>query len=241
MKKRYFLFLLFCVGIFSAPCLRAQDSLVLNTEFGLYNRYIWRGINFGDAPSLQGLCSVGYKNFEVGMYGANSLNGTSLGYANTIEVFATYTYKKWSITIDDYFFYESLDSLNRYFDYGKNTLHFYESRLKYTHDKFYLMAGYCFFSRASDNTNGVYVEGGYHFNKQIRVVAGGIIGKSFLNFHDRGGVTNVGLYFKKPIKITPDFSFNTQFALIVNPNIDFVARIPGVSRNPIHFLMNMTF
>ncbi len=240
MKKIY-IFWLWLAYLYTPDVWAQKDSLVLNTEFGLYNRYIWRGINFGDAPSLQGLCTVSYKNFEIGMYGANSLSGTALGYANTIEVFATYNYKKWSLTIDDYFFYEAFDSLNRYFDYSRNTLHFYESRLKYTHDKFYLLAGYCFFSRASDDTNGVYVEGGYNFNKQIKLVVGGIIGKSYLNFHDRGGVTNVGLYFKKPIKITDSFALNTQFAIIANPNIDFVARIQGVSRNPLHFLMSLTF
>ena len=237
MKKNIlFLFYLMLVG-----GAQAQDSLVLNTEVGLYNRYIWRGINFGDAPSLQGLCSVSYKGFEVGTYGANSLNGTPLGYANTVELFATYTYKKFSFTIDDYFFYESYDSLNRFFEYGKNTLHFLEARAKFTHDKFYLLAGYNFYSRASNDTKGIYFEAGYNINKQIKLVAGGITQASFLNFHDKGGITNIGIYFKRPVKVTESFSFNTLFALIANPNFEQVAKIAGVSRNPLHFLLSLTF
>jgi hypothetical protein len=94
----------FCAAEGSA---QNKDSLVFNTEIGLYNRYIWRGINFGDAPSLQGTCSLAYRGFEAGFSGANSLSGTALGYANTLEVFANYTYRGFMVGVSDNFFYEA--------------------------------------------------------------------------------------------------------------------------------------
>jgi hypothetical protein len=228
---------LFFTGVLYA---QEKDSLTWNTEIGIYNRYIWRGVNFGDAPSLQGLCSASYKNFELGVYGANSLSGTALGYANTIEVFATYSYKQFSLTVDDYFFYEAVDSLNHYFDYGSNTLHFLEGRIKYSGKIFDGIVGYNFYSRASNQTTGVYLELGCRLSQQFKVVVGGITDASFLNFNDKAGITNIGLYFKKPIKISSFFSFNTQFGVVANPNYKSIARIPGVSLNPLHFLLSVS-
>ncbi|WP_338760831.1 hypothetical protein WAF17_14330 [Bernardetia sp. ABR2-2B] len=207
----------------------------------IYNRYIWRGVNFADAPSIQALFAYSKGGFEIGTYGATTLNGDKRGYGNTIEVYATYKYKNFSITIDDYFFYESIDSLNNYFEYGKNTTHFVEGRLRYDHDKFYLMTGYVLYTREIDDTKGLYLEAGYYLNDYIKVVAGGVTSSSFLNFQDTGGITNIGIYGNRTLNITPSFSLDLQTALIASPNYKNVADITGVARNPIHFLIGITF
>lgn len=207
----------------------------------LFNRYIWRGVNFTDAPSFQALFAYSKGGFEIGTYGATTLNGDKRGYGNTIEIYATYKYKNFSVTIDDYFFYEAIDSLNNYFEYGKNTTHFVEGRLRYDHAKFYLMTGYTLYTRESDDTNGLYIEAGYYLNDYLKIVAGGLTSSSFLNFQDRGGITNIGIYGNKKVVITPSFGFDLQTALIASPNYKSVADIAGVARNPIHFLIGITF
>lgn len=208
---------------------------------GFFNRYIWRGVNFADAPSVQALFAYKKGGFEIGTYGATTLNGDKRGYGNTIEIYASYAYKNFSVTIDDYFFYETTDSLNKYFEYGDNTTHFLEGRFRYDHDKFYLMAGYTLYSRSSDNTNGLYLEGGYYINDVIRVVAGGLTSSSFLNFQDQGGITNIGIYGTKNLSVTPTFGLDLEAALIVSPNYKHVAEVPGVARNPVHFLIGIMF
>ncbi|PIY09155.1 MAG: hypothetical protein COZ18_08585 [Flexibacter sp. CG_4_10_14_3_um_filter_32_15] len=216
-----------------------KGEVIISASF--YNRYIWRGVNFTDAPSIQALFAYSKGGFEIGTYGATTLNGDKRGYGNTIEIYATYKYKNFSVTIDDYFFYESVDSLNNYFEYGKNTTHFVEGRLRYDHSKFYLMTGYTLYSREADDTNGLYIEAGYYLNDYLKIVAGGVTSSSFLNFQDKGGITNIGIYGNKTVSITSSFGFDLQTALIVSPNYKHVADIAGVARNPIHFLIGITF
>jgi len=222
----------------------SQDSAnkgeaIISASF--YNRYIWRGVNFTDAPSIQALFAYSKGSFEIGTYGATTLNGDKRGYGNTIEIYATYKYKSFSVTVDDYFFYEAFDSLNNYFEYGKNTTHFVEGRLRYDHSKFYILTGYVIHSRENDNTNGLYLEAGYYLNEYLKIVVGGVTSSSFLNFQDKGGITNIGIYGSKTVNINSSFSFDVQTALIASPNYKYVANIIVVARNPIHFLIGITF
>ena len=251
MKKTFTLIIFLLI---SSSIVAQTDSLQTQTNdstaqkgevivsAGFYNRYIWRGVNFADAPSIQALFAYTKGGFEIGTYGATTLTGDKRGYGNTIEVYATYKYKNFSLTIDDYFFYESIDSLNNYFEYGKeNTTHFIEGRLRYDHNKFYLMTGYVLYTREIDDTKGLYLEAGYHFNDYVKIVAGGVTSSSFLNFQDTGGITHIGVYGNKTLNITSSFSVDVQTALIASPNYKNVADITGVARNPIHFLIGITF
>ena len=53
------------------------------TEVSLSARNLWRGIEFGGAPSIQALLIYGKNDLEIGVFGTLSANGTRQGYANT--------------------------------------------------------------------------------------------------------------------------------------------------------------
>ncbi len=252
LQKFSFVLSFFCLFFSTNISAQTPDSTKTDTvkkgkllmEIGMYSRYIWRGVNFANSPSVQGLLAYTNKkgNFEVGTYGAFTFTGEKRGYGNTIELYATYRYKKFSFTIDDYFFFEEVDSLNKFFDYSQNiTTHFIESRVQYDHKYFSLMAAYAFYSRTSDLTRGAYFELGIPITSELKFIAGYLTDASFLNFHDGGGFTNIGLHATREIKITSSFSTKTKIALIANPNYANTAKLPAIVQSPMHFLVGITF
>jgi len=177
----------------------------------------------------------------VGTYVGSTLNGTKIGYGNTIELFVSYSISNFTITIDDYFFFEPLDSLNDYFNYGRNTPHFIEGRIQYEQGKFTCLAGYTLHSRADDDTNGLYLEASYALNENISLNIGGVTAPSFLNFMDKAGITNIGIRFSKPLEISPKFTATAQAALFINPNHKHNTQIEGVGRSPVLFVASLLF
>jgi hypothetical protein len=225
-------------SVASLPKADEEKPSPLYAELGLYSRYVWRGVSFGNAPSIQGLLSYSLGNFEVGSYGAVTLNGNKQGYGNTIEVYAKYKYKNFSLTVNDYFFFEAFDSLNSYFRYnGERTTHFVEAILKYEGKKVGLTAAYNFYTRRSDETRALYLEANYRPHPDVVLFAGYLTDASFLNFHDRGGFTNLGIRGTRRIPITDRFALPVQMSVIVNPNYRYAARVPDVSGNAINFVM----
>ena len=47
----------------------------LNMGADLMSRYVWRGTDYGDSPSIQPYLSLAYKNFEIGCW--NSFSATN--------------------------------------------------------------------------------------------------------------------------------------------------------------------
>jgi hypothetical protein len=225
-------------SVASLPKKDEEKPSPLYAELGLYSRYVWRGVSFGNSPSVQGLLSYSLGNFEVGSYGAVTLTGNRQGYGNTIEVYAKYKYKNFSLTINDYFFFEAFDSLNSYFRYdGERTTHFVEAILKYEGKKVGFTAGYNFLTRRSDLTRALYLEANYRPHPDVVLFAGYVSDASFLNFQDRGGLTNLGIRGTRRIPITDRFALPVQMSVIVNPNYRNVARVPDVSAHAINFVM----
>jgi hypothetical protein len=223
---------------------QAPDSaktVNLNLEVSLASRNIWRGLDYGSSPSIQGTFSLMHENFEIGTYGTTTLNGSKQGFGTWVELFATYKYRQLSLTIDDYFFFNAADSMNNYLEWDRtNTQHFIESRLKFDSDKFDFMAGYAFYKNKADHTTGIYMEAEYSPFKNLSFIAGGVTGANWLSFYDAGGVTTLGVAGKKPIQLSEKFSMLLKTSLIFNPSYDKSVNAPGVGTNPVYVVIMLT-
>jgi hypothetical protein len=61
----------------SAVPVIAENTLEVEIGAGLYNRYIWRGLDIGSAPSIQPSLSIAYAGLELGVWGAYTLSNSS--------------------------------------------------------------------------------------------------------------------------------------------------------------------
>jgi hypothetical protein len=244
---KFILIFTFFLSAYSCAFAAAPDSLKnqspIITEITLSSRMIWRGIDFASSPSLQGLFAYRNKGFEAGTFGCVTFNGNKVGYGNTLEAYASFTKGNLTFVVDDYFFFNDRDSLNNYFEWqGKKTQHYIEGRIKYAvNEMFSLTGAYVVHHSSFDNTNGLYFEAEYSPTKYFSILAGGLTGASGLNFQQSGGVTNIGITGKRNIEVTQDFSMLAKVSVIISPNYKSIVDLPGVGKNPIYFVLSLTF
>lgn len=226
----------------SSDTTKSKKDLPLNMEVTLATRNIWRGLDYGSSPSIQGNLAWSKEFFEVGACGTTTLNGRKEGYGTWLELYATAKYRGFSVTVDDYFFFNASDSLNTYFDWKQpSTQHFIESRIKWDSDKLDLMAGYAFYKNSMDKTKGVYLEAEYAPFRNFSIIMGGLTGASWLSFYDNAGITTLGISGKRELNMGPRFSPVLKTSLLFNPSHGKSVNAPGVGTNPVYFVVYMTF
>ncbi len=245
--KKFVLIALICLSCLaqaqrtdSIPSDSTESPFTLNAY--LYSRYVWRGVNFGSSPSAQGQLMYGNSGFFVGCFVAKALNGNLIGFSNTSNIFLGYGYKGVSLTVDDCFFYDETN-LDRYLDWTSDTtLHFIETRLRYDRERWYSFVGVNVYGAKANYNDGVYIEAGYKFPKHgLTLFAGGLTGRSDLNFSTAAGVTNIGITKEKMIRISPSFSLPITGSVIVNPNYTNIVDLPRVSRDFVTLVLGTYF
>lgn len=252
MKRIYlFVILLLCsIGAF------AQDStkvVSINTAFTISSKNVWRGVNYGNnTPSLQGTLALNVANvFEIGACGTTTINGDKKGYGQWMELYASYTIDRWSLVLDDYYFF-SYDSLNDYFNWSEtSTQHLLEARLKYNIDKkFSIMASYNIYAM-DGAAKAFYFEAEYFIRPDLSFTFGAVTDASWLNYYDKGGITTIGVNGTRDINVTKTFKIPVKASLIFNPNYKNIATWDGsgyvnpgydyLGRNPVNFVIALTF
>ncbi|NOZ03457.1 MAG: hypothetical protein GXO92_02490 [FCB group bacterium] len=81
----------------------------------LVSRYVWRGTDYGNSPSIQPGLSYAIKNIEIGASAAWSLTD-SPGW-NENDLYITASFGSFGLTLTDYFF-PDYDGNDNFFDYG---------------------------------------------------------------------------------------------------------------------------
>ena len=109
--------LLFCILLVSVG-LSAQDNeskVDLNLGSDFMSRYVWRGVDYGQSPSIQPGMALSTSFFEFGVWGAYATNGFK---TQEVDLYLTYNIvDAFSVTITDYFFPDEVLSSNSYFEY----------------------------------------------------------------------------------------------------------------------------
>jgi hypothetical protein len=109
------------------------DGPALNFGADLMSRYIWRGIDFGNAPAIQPNLAFTWKGLNAGVWGSYGLAPYSLAiddttiinmgnYAET-DFYVSYTYKWFTVMVFDFFLPNGLNPNdgNRFYDFNNKT------------------------------------------------------------------------------------------------------------------------
>lgn len=225
--------------------LAAQEKSTskINVAFDLYNRYVWRGLDYGKAPSIQPTFSYLKGSFEIGCWG--SIN--TLGTYSEIDLYAKYTLKSFTIGVTDYFIHNEASPNNtHYLNYdGKSTTHAIEPSLQFKGpEKFPISVFAAAFVYGNDRAWGYdaakdstlenyyssYFELGYTVkchNKSFDLFMGltpqaGAYGNTF-------GVVNAGISSSKTIEITDKFAIPVKASVIVNPQASNLFFLIGIT------------
>lgn len=242
MKK-----ILTLVFVLISLCASAQDSTKHNPVVGsvsLSSKNLWRGNVYGNnAPSISG--TLGYKfksNTELGVTGTSPFSGNRDGYGIWMELYASQTLGNFTLTVDDYYFFNAEDSLNDYGNWSHDdTQHLIEGRVKYDGGRFNVTASYVLYA-AKGLDNSLYLEGEYFLLPQrLSLSVGGVFGASALNFYDAAGVTHAGVTGYGNIKFSEIFSLPMRLSIMTSPNYKNASEYPNFTQNPINFVIGVTF
>lgn len=213
-----------------------SSEFSLNTGFGLFSRYLWRGVKFGTGPSAQGFMELSHESgFGIGSYVCSNFAGSFGDFGNTSNLYIWYTTAlgedaEITFVLDDYYFYDE-DNFDMTFDYSDTTLHYIEARVQGRFGRLDATVGYSVYqgSVRDETTNELvaqdtapYIEIGYAVNEDTRIFAGGVTGASALNFQTKEGISNVGISHKREIKSTPVYT-----TFVVNPSYKNIGSVTG--------------
>lgn len=102
--KRFLPLCFLMLAVFASTNAVAQEKkckfpFKLNVGVDLMSRYVWRGMDYGNSPSIQPTLSFGLGNFELGYWGAIALTNNYL----ESDLYLKYSLKGFSLTVTDYY------------------------------------------------------------------------------------------------------------------------------------------
>ncbi|MCX6247115.1 MAG: hypothetical protein NTW10_05230 [Bacteroidetes bacterium] len=251
--------LLISISIF--PCFSQNDDTHPEekgsegkAKFGLgadlMSRYIWRGKDYGNSPSIQPNVAFSVSGFKVGVWGSYGFiyNENSGNYAE-VDPYISYTWKWFTVGVTDYFFPNGLtpNENNKYFNYDSRTTgHAFEACLTFNGPEQFplqVFAGTLIYGAdkgkdstgvyglGTSNNYSTYLELSYPFAVRgigVKPFVGGIpFGSGW--YGPYGGVVNAGLTVSKSIRITKDFELPVFTSVITNPQAQSIFLVFGVS------------
>lgn len=226
MIKQFFLFaILSCLGIqfaHGSPKLE-KSNFALSLE--LSSKYMWRGVEYGNAPVAFPMLSYNYKNFNVFAMGAYAFNGSH----QEVDLGVNYLYKNFRIGFSDYYYPSPVGERDKYFE-SNNCLtgHSVESYFIFSPQKIPLWITLSTYVYGADKRrNGSqafssYAEVGYTYNfndsNALSLALGANLNKSFYTDYEKGiNIVNITLKYATNFKIG-SFKLPVSASYILNPS-----------------------
>ena len=211
-----------------------EASSPVSVSGDLVSRYIFRGLDFGSSPAIQPGIEAALGNFTVGAWGSYAFVATPSGIEADLYAGYTFGFGLYAGVTDYYFPGEALtisiadsaatiapERSGNYFDYENN--HFLEVNLIQEIGDFYIAANWMF----SDNMNNdLYFEAGYSFSF-LDVFVGA--GNEAYSKDGEFSIVNLGVSATKNLKFSDSFSLPVSTSLILNPDMEQIHLVLGVS------------
>ena len=210
---------------------KAQDSeSPVSAGADIMSRYVWRGLDYGAAPSIQPYLEYSKGGFAIGAWGAYT---TSFSKANEsgiqeMDLYASYTIADIiTVGVTDYFFPQEIDYNYNYFDYGSDTSgHVIEGLVSFNGLENLPLSLTLGYNLVNDDDNSLYVELGYSFTG-VDLFLGA--GNGLYTGDGEFSVVNIGISSSKEIAITDNFSLPVSASLITNPEAKQIHLVFGIS------------
>lgn len=225
---------------------KTKKSNPFKASVDVMSRYVWRGTDFGNSPSIQPSISYTKSNFTFGTWGAYTTNTQSLQEA---DIYVGYAFSKsFTLTFTDYFFPNQDSSNDRYFNYNDtSTGHVIEASVNYSFSKkiplslFVATNIYGADARRINSKGSIgkkefstYAELNYAF-KNVNVFLGSNLTNPNENIGETGyygnsiGVINLGATVTKQLQFTEIYSLPLTISLITNPQTQKIFLVAGFS------------
>jgi hypothetical protein len=201
-------------------CFSYSSKAQINVHATLMSRYNWRGIDYGNSPTLLPALDYTIKNFTVGITGAYSFPDSSNGYAENdfwIEYKIPSSHGNVSLLCTDLYF----PSMRKnFFNFGNdNGAHTIEIGMQFTGNQNSPVILRIYRDVYNDPDRSSYGEIEFPTstnNINFSFVAGIVLNKSKIYGTTKSAFYNVGIKAMKTIPVSQIFSFQLSTSWIVN-------------------------
>lgn len=190
----------------------------------LTSKYVWRGIEYGNAPTIFGILNYDIKGFNVFALGGYAFNGSH----SEVDLGLSYTNKWFTVGASDYYYPSATGENDRYFNYeNRDTGHSIECYFTFAYDKIPVWLTISAFVFGADKNldnkqaYSSYLELGYSHNftenNSLSLIVGASLNKSFYTGYKHGfNVVNVAAKYSTGI-LMGEFVLPISVSLVFNP------------------------
>lgn len=225
----------------------AFDEISINSGVDFYNRYVWRGLDIANTPSIQPTLSIAYSGFEFGAWGAYTLSNEAsesdeidfwIGYTLELENGVAFTL----LATDYYYPNAGIDffNFNNHDAVIDDTIpdlgaHIIEMGLSISGPESFpaTLSGYV--NIHNDAGNNAYFQIDYPVNvgdTELGLFCGFAAGSEenpdYYGAEDFSAI-NVGVTVSREIEVSESFSVPLVISLILNPEAEISHLLIGMS------------
>ncbi|MFH2049500.1 MAG: hypothetical protein ABIJ12_08640 [bacterium] len=239
------LIIILIVGIFGE--VMASDKVTINSGVDFYNRYVWRGLDIANTPSLQPALSVAFSGLEIGTWGAYTMSneasesdeidfwlGYTIGMENGVSLSFLATDYYFPNAGIDFFNFNNHDAVidDTIPDQGAHTI---EIGASFTGPESFPITISGYLNVYNDAGSNTYFQVDYPVKvgeTELGLFIGATGGsKDNPGYYgsDEFDFINLGVTASREIKVSETFSIPFNVSFIVNPNDEISHLVVGLS------------
>jgi uncharacterized protein (TIGR02001 family) len=230
------------MSAFGATHALAQESVDVSLGVDLVSRYVWRGLNVGDSPSIQPSISFSKRGFEFGTWAAYS-TANQITEGDEMDFWVGYTAEfgeggSIGFLLTDYYFPNAgakFSNFSNYDDEDGPGAHTLELGASVSVSESFPLSFSGYMNVYNDGGNNLYFQvdapvsvGGTSLDLFAGFTPGSSDNPDYYGTEDFAFI-NLGLSVAKNIPVTDNFALPLFGSWIVNPNDDISYLVVGFS------------
>ena len=218
--------LLFCTLLLTTGVAVQAQSVSIGAD--IVNRYVWRGLDFGEAISIQPTLEFNSGAVTVGTWGSYAIND---GGANEHDLYLSVAAGPVSFGLTDYYFPTGTSEFFNFDGEGEGS-HWIEPFVSFGGTNTFPLSLYAGVMVHNDPDNSVYLQADYPFKIDgfdLNATLGVVPMESAFYLTDGFAVTALGVSAGRKIPISDSFALPVSVSYILNPEIERTYLIFGIS------------
>lgn len=203
-----------------------KEANPLSVQIELSSRYLWRGLEYGNAPTLFPSLQYSTSNFNFSIAGAYAFNNSH----REVDLSVSYCYKNWTLSLSDYYFHTDNNEHDHYFNWANSsTKHSVECCLNYEFPHFPLRLLWSTYIYGNDKKEDFQAYSSYteicythHLkNGYMSLTCGASIKKGFYTSYQKDfALCNISLAYLTDLKVGQLSQLPVKFSYIINPYLN---------------------
>ncbi len=215
----------FICFLITAAAMAGSVHAQVGVNLDIMSRYVWRGADFGNSPSLQPEITYTYGGLEIGTWAALATTGDPDGYE--VDWFVSYTFETGagdlSLQLTDYTF-----PIPGAGDYFSSEAHYLEAGVGFSGIADLPLAIFAGMFLTNDDDNSIYLELAYD-SEPIGFFIGMTPTESALYGTSGPAIINTGINAGKTFRISESFEIGLSTSVILNPYAEDLFFLVGFS------------